>query len=173
MKRMLALMVTLATMIVPGGMWLGGDTPGSSGSSPRASRSLDAANAPRPLRVLVADDDRDTVLTLTLLLRDEGYETHSASGGRQALSAIGDFDPDVVLLDIALPELSGWEVARMVRKRHGESRPVLIGISGEYKLGADRILSEILGFDYYLVKPCDPRALLRLLASLASPDALN
>jgi DNA-binding response OmpR family regulator len=71
-----------------------------------------------------------------------------------------------VILDIHLPELSGWEVARAIRARHGLERPMLIGVSGEYKQGADRILSEILGFDHYLLKPYNPNDLLTLLAPL-------
>ena len=157
----------LARLRIQGGFRLGGDTPKDFGASPAASNGADAASARRGLRVLVADDERDTVLTLVMLLRDEGYETRSAYGGRQALAAIEDFDPDVVLLDIALPELSGWEVARLVRKKHGDDRPVLVGISGHYKQSADRILSQILGFHHYLVKPYEPQALLSLLSSLA------
>jgi DNA-binding response OmpR family regulator len=130
--------------------------------------------AQRPLRVMVADDDRDTVITLTMLLREEGHEVRSVSSGRQALAAIADFDPDAVLLDIALPDLSGWDVARAIRKQRendSDRRPLLIGISGEYKQGADRVLSEIVGFDHYFLKPYDPKVLLELLAPLQLPPA--
>jgi len=75
-----------------------------------------------------------------------------------------DFDPDVVLLDIAMPDLSGWEVARTIRARRGAERPLLIGISGEYKQGADKVLAQILGFNHYLLKPYAPSDLLALLA---------
>lgn len=115
------------------------------------------------LRVLVADDDRDTVLSLIMLLREEGHETRGVHAGRQVMGAILDFDPDVVLLDIALPDISGWEVARFIRERRGRERPKIIGISGEYKMGSDRVLSQILGFDHYLLKPYEPSALLALL----------
>jgi DNA-binding response OmpR family regulator len=125
-------------------------------------------SAPRSLRILVVDDDRDTVLTLMMLLRDEGHEVRGLHSGRQVPPTMREFDPDVVLLDIALPELSGWEVARGIRERLG-NRPTLIGISGEYRHGVDRILSEVVGFDHYLVKPYDPRALLALLEPLRSP----
>lgn len=141
----------------------------------RWNRSLgqdgEPSTAPRPLRILVADDERDTVLTLMVLLRDEGHEVRGVYSGRQALAVLRDFEPDAVLLDIALPELSGWEVAREIKKRMGDTGPLLIGISGEYKQGADRILSEIIGFDHYLLKPYEPRALLALLAPLALPRA--
>lgn len=133
-----------------------------------SARSQGLGQAARELRILIADDDRDSLLTLTMLLREEGHDVLGASTGNQALRVAGDFDPDVVLLDIQLPELSGWEVARAIRARRGHARPLLVGISGEYKLGADKILSEIIGFDHYLVKPYAPADLLALLAPLAN-----
>lgn len=125
----------------------------------------------RELRILIADDDRDSVLTLTMLLREEGHDVLGVSTGKQALRVANEFDPDVALLDIQLPELSGWEVARAIRARRGHARPLLVGISGEYKQGADRILSEIIGFDHYLVKPYDVQALLALINPLRLPQA--
>jgi DNA-binding response OmpR family regulator len=131
----------------------------------------DVARAPRQLRVLVADDDRDSVLTLMMLLRDEGHEVRGVYNGQQALKAASDFEPHAVLLDIALPDLSGWEVARRIRARATDRGPMLIGVSGEYKQGADRILSEIIGFDHYVLKPYDVNELLELLEPLRLPDA--
>jgi len=127
----------------------------------------------QPLRVLIAEDDRDTVLTLMMLLREEGHEVRSVHSGRSVMSAVSEFDPDAVILDIHLPELSGWEVARAIRARRGLERPMLIGVSGEYKQGADRILSEILGFDHYLLKPYNPNDLLTLLNSSSGTGAPN
>lgn len=118
-------------------------------------------------RVLVVDDDPDTVVSLTLLLREEGYDVHSVHSGRHVMGAVIDFDPDVVLLDIHLPEQSGWEVARTIRDRRGKVRPI-IGISGEYTQGADKILAEILGFDHYFVKPYVPAELLQALGSVGT-----
>ena len=129
-----------------------------------ANDSTNHSSAQRALRVLVADDDRDSVLTLMMLLRDEGHEVRGVYSGRQVMGHVLDFDPDVVLLDIAMPELSGWEVARTIRAQRGADRPVLIGISGEYKQGSDRVLAQILGFKHYLVKPYAPAELLALLA---------
>jgi DNA-binding response OmpR family regulator len=117
----------------------------------------------RPLRIVVADDDRDTELTLTMLLRDEGHEVRGVSSGRHVMGAVIDFDPDVVVLDINLPGMSSWDVARTIRSRRGKKRPVLIGISGEYKHGADKVLAQIMGFDHYLLKPYAPEDLLKLL----------
>jgi CheY-like chemotaxis protein len=133
--------------------------------------SIGRGSAQRALRVLVADDDRDSVLTLMMLLKDEGHEVRGVYSGRQVMDHVLDFDPDVVLLDIAMPELSGWEVARTIRARRGADRPLLIGISGEYKQGADRVLAQILGFNHYLLKPYAPADLLGLLAPSRDPGA--
>jgi CheY-like chemotaxis protein len=141
------------------------------GSRSAASDSTDQQSAPRSLRILVAEDDPDSVLTLTMLLTDEGHEVRSVSSGRRVMGVVIDFDPDVVLLDIAMPELSGWEVARTIRDRRGAERPVIIGVSGEYIRGPDRILAQILGFQHYLVKPYAPADLLALLAPLKDPGA--
>lgn len=126
--------------------------------------------APKPLRILVADDDRDAVLTLMMVLRHEGHDVRGVYNGKHALEAICQFQPDAVLLDIAMPQLSGWEVVRQVKERLAK-RPLMIGISGEYKQGVDRILSEIVGFDHYLTKPYEPSDVLRLLAPLRLPLA--
>lgn len=127
-----------------------------------------ACDAQRALRLVVADDDLDTVLTLMMVLRDEGYEVRGVSSPADVLSAINEFNPDAVLLDIGMPQLSGWELARRIRERLAR-RPMLIAISGQYKDGADKILAQIVGFDHYLVKPYDTAALLRLLAPLKLP----
>ena len=120
-------------------------------------------HAKRALRVLVADDERDTVLTLTELLREEGHETHGVYDGNDVMPAIREFDPDVVLLDISMPGMTGWDVARKIRHVCGQERPLLIAISGVYKEAADQILGKLAGFNYYLAKPYDPSVLITLL----------
>jgi DNA-binding response OmpR family regulator len=127
-------------------------------------------NSPRLLRIIVADDERDTVLTLMMILRDEGHEVQGVYTGSRVLPLMREFDPDVVLLDIALPEKSGYELAEQIRKRPRGQRVLLIGISGQYKEGSDKLLADLKGFDHYLVKPFDPAALLKLLAPLVLPD---
>jgi DNA-binding response OmpR family regulator len=126
---------------------------------------------PRSLRILIADDERDTVLTLMMLLRHEGHEVRGVYTGRQVLDAVRGFDPDVVVLDIAMPDLSGWEVARTIRTQRDGKRCMLIGISGEYKNSVDKLLSTVVGIDHYLLKPCSPNALIALLEPLRSPGA--
>ena len=137
-------------------------------SAAAAAGSQDSYKATRALRIVIADDDPDMVLTLSMLLQDEGHQVREVYSGRHVMGSVIDFDPDVVLLDIGLPGLSGWEVAREIRRRCGSERPTLIGISGVYREGADRILSQILGFNHYLVKPCAPADLLKVLAQLES-----
>lgn len=126
--------------------------------------------APRSLRVIVVDDDRDAALTLALILRSEGYETRAFYSGRSALAAVIESHPDAVVLDINLPEISGWQIAQTIRARGGPM-PLVIGISGVYKSGADKALAHASGFDHYLVKPCPPSELLKLLEPLRSAGA--
>ena len=117
-----------------------------------------------PLRILVADDERDTVYTLMQLLRHDGHDTRGVYKGGDVMPLLESFDPDVVLLDIAMPDASGWDVARDIRRRYGERRPLLIAISGLYKQSADHILGTMAGFNHFVAKPYDPAALLRLIS---------
>jgi len=135
-------------------------------ASPAASRA--SSRAPNRLRVVVIDDEPDAVLMLLTLLRDEGYEAEGFASGKAALDSLRAYDPDVVISDVAMPTVNGWDIAREVRRIMGESRPTLIGISGHYVRTADKILAELAGFNYYLTKPYDPKVLMALLAPLAS-----
>jgi DNA-binding response OmpR family regulator len=138
-------------------------TPHNAAASRPSSKA--ARELQRPLRLVVADDDLDTVLTLMMVLRDEGHEVRGVHAPAQVLNVINQFDPDAVFLDIGMPGLSGWELARRIRERLAR-RPMLIGISGQYRDGADRILAQIVGFDHYVLKPYDTPALLELLEPL-------
>lgn len=135
--------------------------------------SLDAqsatARALRSLCIVIADDDRDAVLSLTMLLREEGHEVHAAYDAQQTLDQVLRLDPDALVLDIALGRGSGFAVAHTIRARHGDARPMIIGVSGVYRKNPDRILADISGFNHYLVKPFDPDALIAFLAPLRLP----
>ena len=124
---------------------------------------------PRPLRIVIADDDRDAVLTLMMVLRHEGHDVRGVYKGIDVLRLLEEFEPDAVILDIYMPELNGYDVARGIasKRRH---MPLMIGVSGVYKKGSDRILAELTGFDHYLTKPYDPSDVLRLLAPLRIPS---
>lgn len=121
----------------------------------------------RALRVLIADDDRDTIDTMAKLLRAEGHIVQSACNGKEVLPAVRIFRPDAIILDISIPQMSGYAVAQAIRQLFTDvRRPLLIGISGVWKDFADRRIAEQVGFDHYLEKPADPAKLLALLDAL-------
>jgi len=134
-----------------------------------ADSQADAAKARQALRIIVADDDRDQVLTLVALLREEGHEVRGLHRGKDLVRTVADFGADVVVVDIKLPDASGFDIAEQIRKQHGEARPMLIAISGIYKKESDRILSQIVGFDHHLTKPFELDALLKLIEPLTRP----
>jgi CheY-like chemotaxis protein len=116
------------------------------------------------LRILVVDDDADTVNTLAFILRDEGYVVQPAYTGSEALSAARMFRPDVIIHDIAVPGMSGYAVAQSIRYGFTDMRrPFMIAISGMWQQTPDRKVAEQTGFDAYLTKPCDTAKLLGLV----------
>jgi DNA-binding response OmpR family regulator len=128
------------------------------------------AAAPKPLRVLIADDDRDTANMLALVLRDEGHEVQVALRGDEALDLCRLFRPDVVIADVNMPGTSGYALARELRERHGNLAPLLIAISGVWTTTSDRLLARVVGFDHSLLKPCDPKEVIRLIESQRSGE---
>jgi DNA-binding response OmpR family regulator len=124
----------------------------------------------RALRVLVADDEPDQVLTLSTYLRYEGYEVQGVHDGRAVLAADSRFKPDVAVLDINMPGLSGFDVARELRLRHGHDGIVLIAMT-VWKKEADRLMARAAGFNHHFGKPFDPRALLEVLAGITPKGA--
>ena len=117
-------------------------------------------------RILVADDDADAVLSLSALLREEGYCVRGVHHGAEVLDAVFNFAPDVVLLDIGMPKMSGYDVARTLRERYGSARPVLIAITGRAG-AADRQQARAAGFEHHIAKPYEPEALLKLIGRLS------
>jgi two-component system OmpR family response regulator len=118
------------------------------------------------LRVLIADDDRDTTTTLAMLLRDEGDEVHTTLRGDEVLEACRLLRPDVVIIDVNMPGMSGYAIARELRERHGTLAPLMIAISGVWTRSSDRLVGTAVGFDHYLLKPCEPREVHRLIEPL-------
>jgi two-component system, OmpR family, response regulator len=115
------------------------------------------------LRVLIADDNADTVLTLSFLLVDEGHEVQALEDGSNVARTVREFRPDVIILDIEMPGQNGYALARELRERRLGDRPLLIAISGVYVRPADRLLALMVGFDHFFQKPADPKELLALL----------
>jgi PAS domain S-box-containing protein len=124
-------------------------------------------SAPRTkgLRVLVVDDNVDSADSMALLLSLDGHETRTAFDGPGALTAAAEFLPQAVLLDIGLPGMDGYEVARRMRELPELQDVLMIAITG-YGQEDDRTRSKAAGFDHHLVKPVDPDALSALLSSL-------
>jgi DNA-binding response OmpR family regulator len=120
------------------------------------------------LRILVADDDRDTANMLAMILRDEGHEVQVTLRGDDALEICRLFRPDVLIADINMPGTSGYAIARELRARHGALGPLLIAMSGVWTQTTDRLVGKEVGFDHYLVKPCDAKEVIRLIEPLHS-----
>jgi CheY-like chemotaxis protein len=119
------------------------------------------------LRILVVEDDQDTATSLTMLLDFYGYEAEVAVDGPSACRAYQANEPEVVLLDLGLPRMDGWEVAKQIRQMQGSQRPLLIAVTG-YGDEASRCRSCEAGIDLHWVKPVDPQKLERLLSRFQS-----
>lgn len=115
------------------------------------------------LRILIADDDRDTVLSLATLLLQEGHEVREVYRGDAVLDQVRAYKPDVVLLDIGMPGLTGFEVARHVQQELGRTRPLLIAVTA-WKQNSAKVLGKLVGFDHYITKPYSIDELLGLIA---------
>jgi CheY-like chemotaxis protein len=121
-------------------------------------------------RILVVDDNADTADVTAFLLRMWGYDAEACYGGAAALEAARAYRPHAVLLDIGMPGMDGFEVARGLRARPESTDIVVIGISGHATEG-HRARSGGAGFDHYLFKPVEPEDLRGLLAQVAGqPD---
>jgi CheY-like chemotaxis protein len=118
-----------------------------------------------PLRILVVDDNRDAADSLSMLLALNGHLTHTEHDGVAAVAAAAMFRPDVILMDIGLPGLNGYEAARQIRAQHtGDDRPpVLVAVTG-WGQSEDRQRSQKAGFDAHVVKPMNDVTLNRMLA---------
>ena len=118
------------------------------------------------LRVLVVDDNRDAATTLADLLTLTGHQTRLAFDGPEAVQAAGVFKPDVVLLDIGLPKLSGCEVCRQIRAQPGGKEMVIVALTG-WGQEENRNNSRDARLDQHLVKPSDFDVLMKLMKLMA------
>jgi CheY-like chemotaxis protein len=113
-------------------------------------------------RVLVVDDNEDAAASLAALLRMSGYQVFMAPNGREALRQASAHPPDVILLDIGLPDLDGCEVARRLRLTPGLEGTRLVAMTG-YAQEEHRRATHEAGFNAHLVKPVDPDELVRVI----------
>jgi PAS domain S-box-containing protein len=121
----------------------------------------------RRCKVLIVDDDEDTVTSLSIMLRILGHDVHSAGDGLQAIESVKSFQPDVVLLDISLPKLNGYEVARRIRQEPWGKDVKLVAMTG-WGQEEDKRRSLQAGFDHHLTKPMEPAVLEALLKELCT-----
>jgi len=136
-------------------------------SAPVEDRRTAQRQKGEPLRVIVADDERDILDTLALILRNAGHTVHAIHTGRDVLPAVRIVRPEAIILDIAVPGMSGYAVAQEIRHSFVDvRRPFMIAISGMWTGDSDRLIARQVGFDHYLAKPFDPQEILRLLAGV-------
>jgi two-component system CheB/CheR fusion protein len=120
--------------------------------------------AVRPKRILIIDDNADASEALAMLLTNDGHRVETSLEGVLGISVAETFNPDVVLLDIGLAGMDGYEVARRLRESRANRNAMLVATTG-YGLPADRRRSAEAGFDHHLTKPVDYEALLRVIAT--------
>jgi PAS domain S-box-containing protein len=121
----------------------------------------------RKMRVLVVDDSRDAAMSIRILLEISGHNVRLAHDGLAALDAYREYRPDIVLLDLGLPRMSGYDVARQLRLEPVEKAPVIVAVSG-YGQEEDKRRAIEAGFDFHMTKPVDPARLVALIASAPS-----
>jgi DNA-binding response OmpR family regulator len=124
---------------------------------------------PDRCRVLVVDDNEDAATSLAMMLGMMGYEVRMAHDGLEAVRAADEFVPEAALLDIGLPHLSGYDVARHIRSHQGED-VLLVAITG-WGTAEDVKRSEDAGFDHHFTKPADPDRLRQILLAECPPTA--
>jgi CheY-like chemotaxis protein len=129
---------------------------------PREAGTIRAADR---RRILVVDDNRDSATSLAILLKFKGNETQTAHDGLEALDVAAAFRPDVILLDIGMPNLNGYDACQRIREQPWGRDVVLVAVTG-WGQDEDKKRSRDCGFNFHMVKPVDPGALEKLLAEL-------
>lgn len=118
---------------------------------------------PWRMRILVVEDNPNAAASLARFLRMAGHEAEVAADGPSAVEAARDHPPDVLLLDLGLPRMDGWQVARRVQEQPGPKKPLLVAVTG-HGAEEDRRRSEEAGIDLHLTKPVDAAGLRWLLS---------
>jgi CheY-like chemotaxis protein len=130
---------------------------------PKSSHRREQPKAPSR-KILVVDDNVDAAVTISALLKKWGHQVQAVYSGQSALEAVHNFRPEIILLDIGLPGMSGYDVAKNLRAEPAAQGVIIAALTG-YGQEADRKRSWESGFDYHLTKPPDPHILESLLAS--------
>jgi len=121
-------------------------------------------------RILVVDDNKDAAKSLAMLLKFQGYQTQTANDGEAAVSSAQAFQPDIILLDIGLPKLNGYDACRAIRAQSADKQPLIVALTG-WGQEEDRRKSREAGFDAHLVKPVDYESLVKVLDELRSQSS--
>jgi signal transduction histidine kinase len=138
----------------------------SANDGPAAPTAPVVTGAPRTRRILIVDDNVDHAESLSMLLSVDGHEVHTVHDGIEALAAAEHFRPDVVLLDLGMPRLDGFDTCRRLREQPWGKSLLLVAITG-WGQDVDRLKSSEAGFDYHLVKPIDSRTLAGLVNNVS------
>ena len=123
------------------------------------------ANLPGQRRILVADDNIDSAASLAMFLSMLGNDVRTANDGLEAVSVATEFQPNVILLDIAMPRLNGYDACRRIKQQPWAGKTFIIALTG-WGQNEDKRRSLEAGFDHHLVKPMDPAVLEALLTKL-------
>jgi PAS domain S-box-containing protein len=129
--------------------------------------SGDAANKNNPIRIMLVDDNVDAVDTLSMLLEGDSHRILVAHSGKEALHSIAEFKPEIVFLDIGMPEMNGYEVAQAIRAMPDAGSPVLVALTGWGGV-SDRERTCQAGFNAHLTKPADVAAIEEMVTSVRS-----
>ena len=132
---------------------------------PKTGSRAGLPSSPSGNRLLVVDDNQDAASSLAMLLRLEGHEVRVAFSGMAALEMTKAYSPDAIFLDIGMPGMDGYDVARRMRQQDGLENVVLVALTG-WGQQEDRRRTAEAGFNYHLVKPPEPEAVDRLLGEL-------
>jgi PAS domain S-box-containing protein len=146
--------------------------PAAAAGEGHVSSSADEAAVRRTpgLRIVVADDNKDTADSLAMLLRLAEHQVHTAHDGQEAVEAVAWFKPDVAFLDLGMPKLNGMQAARQIREQPWGRRMVLVAITG-WGQEDDKRRAREAGFDHHLTKPVDPATVEKLLTGLKTVTA--
>jgi CheY-like chemotaxis protein len=136
----------------------------------RASAAADRDLALERARIVVVDDDRDTAAMMRALLQIAGHEVETAHDGMAAVETVARFEPHVVLLDIGVPGMDGYAIARRLREAPHGAKLVLIALTG-YSQTEHIAAMRAAGFDHHLAKPIDLNVVRRLIAQALSERA--